>query len=107
MTDDIQNKMRNEHARKERDARFAGLMVEHAQTWASMVDEHSPAVLEAMIDYLKDLQKPDSGAPKRRQKLRAALIEYGEHALGEARRREDKLYYALTGETEKVHATDK
>jgi hypothetical protein len=107
LTDDVQSKMRNERAHKERDARFAVLLVEHAQTWASMVDEHSPAVLEAMIDYLKDLQKPNSGAPKWRQKLRAALIEYGEQALCEARRREDKLYYALTGATEIVNETDK
>jgi hypothetical protein len=107
LTDDNQNTTRNERAHKEHNVRFAVLMVEHAQTWASMVDEHSPAVLEAMIDHLKDLQKPDSGAPKWRRKLRAALIEYGEQALHEARRREDKLYYALTGETEKVNEADK
>ena len=60
-----------------------------------MIDEQSPAVIEALLDFAEDMQEPDSPARKDRYVVRAALIQYVEHAL-QSRAREHRLFGCST-----------
>jgi hypothetical protein len=93
MADDYQRKMRIEHALKERDARVAGMIVESVRHALDLLDEQPPPMLEAICDYLKDLQKTE----KFRRDVRKALCEYAEAALKESRERERRLHEGITG----------
>jgi hypothetical protein len=85
-----------EQAAKSREARVAILIGDSIRNALDMLDEQPAAVIEAMIERAKDLQL--SGiAPKHRYKLRAAIIEYLEERLHEARARERQLAQAITG----------
>jgi hypothetical protein len=54
-------------------------------------------VLEALIDYTKDLEKP-GGSPAWRNIVRDALLQHLDYALRESRRQECELYRGLTGQ---------
>jgi hypothetical protein len=85
-----------DQAAKNREARVAILIGDSIGNALDMLDEQPAAVIEAMIERAKDLQL--SGiAPKHRYKLRAAIIEYLEERLHEARARERQLAQAITG----------
>jgi hypothetical protein len=100
MADDFQKRMRIEHALRERDIRIACLILESLRHGIELTREQSPTVLEALIDYAKEYQKPDD------KKLRVALIEYAEETLREARKMERMLYHGITGRPE-TDETDK
>jgi hypothetical protein len=61
-----------------------------------LLEEQSPSVIEALIEYTKDAQRPGK-APKHRQALRAALIEWAQQSLREAQDRERRLLHGITG----------
>ena len=94
MADDYQTKMRIEHALKEQDVRIAGMIVESVRHALDLLDNQPPPVLEAICDYLKDLQKTE----RFRHDIRKALCEYAEQALKVSRERERRLYEGITGE---------
>ena len=96
MAEDYQRKMRVEHALRERDARIAGMIVESVRHALDLLDEQSPSMLEAICDYLKDLQRTENF----RRDIRKALCEYAEDALKQSRERERRLYEGITGEVE-------
>jgi hypothetical protein len=100
MADDIRNKMRMQYALKERDARSACHIVEAQRHIFDLIETQSPAVLEALLDYLKSIQRPAPGARPFRMKLKEALLEYVNDALKEQRKLERVLHYGITGETE-------
>lgn len=81
---------------KNREARVATLVADSIRNALDMLDEQPAAVLEAMIDRAKLLQRPGRG-PKHRYKVRAALIDYLEERLQEAQARERRLAQAITG----------
>jgi len=87
---DIDEAMRN------REARVALLIVDNMRNAVNMIDEQPAAVIEAMIARGRDVQA-SGNAPKHRYKLRAAIIEYLEERLLEARARERRLADAITG----------
>jgi hypothetical protein len=39
-------------------------MLESLRNTADLIDEQSPEVFEAIIEYINDLAKPESGAPR-------------------------------------------
>ena len=96
MADDYQRKMSVEHALRQRDARIAGMIVESIRHALDLLDEQPPAMLEAICDYLKDLQRTENI----RRDIRKALGEYAEEALKRSRERERQLYEGITGEVE-------
>jgi hypothetical protein len=85
------------HVLNERDTRLAVLIVQSFKNSMDMLDQQSPATIEALLAFARDMQKPDSPALKSRHGVRAALIQYAEHALAESRKRERRLLYGLTG----------
>jgi hypothetical protein len=93
MADEYQRKMRIEHALKERDVRIAGMIVESVRHALDLLDHQPPSMLEAICDYLKDLQKTE----RFRHDIRKALCDYAEQALKESRERECRLYEGITG----------
>jgi hypothetical protein len=95
MADDYR-KIRVEDALRERDVRVAGMIVESIRHALDLLDEQPPSMLEAICDYLKDLQKTE----KFRRDIRKALCDYAEEALKESRERERRLYEGITGEEE-------
>jgi hypothetical protein len=85
-----------DQAAKNREARVAILIGDSIRNALDMLDEQRAAVIAAMIERAKDLQL--SGfAPKHRYKLRAAINQYLEERLHEARARERQLAQATTG----------
>ena len=95
-SDDLQTKLRIEHALSERNSRVACLIVEGLRNTIDLLDEQPPLVLEALIDHAKSLRQPGK-APKHRYGLREALIKYTEDALKEAQGRERRLLEGITG----------
>jgi hypothetical protein len=67
--------------------------VESISIALDLVDEQSPAVIQALIDYSKSLK----GDPEPRQVLLQAIIKYGETALEEAEARERRWLHGITG----------
>jgi hypothetical protein len=94
MADDYQTKMRIEHALKEQDVRIAGMIVESVRHALDLLDNQPPPMLEAICDYLKDIQKTE----RFRRDIRKALCDYAEQALKESRERDRRLYEGITGE---------
>jgi hypothetical protein len=82
---------------KERDAQFAFALAANVRNTLDMIDQSPPATIGALISLGQELQKPNSGAPRHRQKVRAALIEYCEGALIVSCQRESELFRAITG----------
>lgn len=95
--DAIQEKLRTGRALKERDIRMACLIVQSFRNMMDMIDQQSPAVIEALLDFAEEMQEPDSPARKDRYAVRTALIQYFERALRQSRAREDQLFYGITG----------
>ena len=85
-----------DQALKSREARVAILVGDNIRNALDMVDEQPAQVIEVMIKYGKDLQL-SGNVPKHRYRLRAAIIEYFEERLHEAREREGRLAQAITG----------
>jgi len=97
MADNVQANMRAKYALKERDARIAELIVHSVWNVLDLIDEQSPSVLEALIDYTKDLEKP-GGNPAWSSIVKHALLQHLDCALRESRSREHELFRALTGQ---------
>ena len=93
MADDYP-KIRVEDALRERDVRIAGMIVESIRHALDLLDEQPPSMLEAICDYLKDLQRTENF----RHNIRKALCEYAEEALKQSRERERRLYKGIRGE---------
>jgi hypothetical protein len=85
--------MQIRHALGESRTRVACLIVESFRTAIDLLDEQSPAVVQALIDYSKS-QKNDT---EPRRVLLQALIKYGETALEEAKARERRWLHGITG----------
>ena len=92
-----QRRMRIEYVLKEREARSASHIAEALRHLMNLIDDQSPTVLEALTDHEKNLEKP---VPKHRQEVVAAMVKYVEQAARDARKREDTLYHAITGNEE-------
>jgi hypothetical protein len=95
--------MQVQAALQDRETRIASHIVETLRHQFDMIDDEPPTVLEAVLEYGKDLQRIDKAAPKPRRELREAWIKYVEYALGEARKQENRLYYGITGRTAPAH----
>jgi hypothetical protein len=75
--DKLQTQLRIKSAMSERDTRVAVLIVENIRNALDLLDEQSPAVVEAMLEIGKERQS--AGAfPKHRRELREAFIKYAE-----------------------------
>jgi|SRR5215831_1501306 len=86
-------------ALRERDTRVGCLLFESVRTALDLLHEQSPAVLEALIEYSKDVDRTGYGVLKGpRHDVRLALIRYVEAVLEEARVRERGLLEGITGE---------
>jgi hypothetical protein len=83
-------------ALSERDNRVACLIVEGMGSLFDLLEEQSPSVIEALIEHVKNLERPGKGL-KQRHVLRAALIEWGQQSLREAQARERRLFQGITG----------
>jgi len=101
MTDDYRSPS-DDRIRKQIDAalkdtyiRSASHIVEIIKRALDLIDEQSPPVIEALIDYGKDEQH--AGKWPGRRDIRACLIAYCENTLKESRERERRLYHGLTG----------
>jgi hypothetical protein len=84
-------------ALNESDIRLAVLIVQSFKNLLDMLDQQRPRTLEALLDFARGMQEPDSPARKDRYAVRAAMIDYTERALRESRARERRLFYGLTG----------
>src|SRR5215475_13924567 len=87
-----------------REARVGILVGDNIRNALDIIDEQPAVVIEALIKYSKDFQL-SGNAPKHRYRLRAAIIEYLEERLHEARAWECRLAQAITG-TADVPAAD-
>jgi len=81
----------------ERHARAAFGIAACIRSGLDVLDEQPPAVIEAMIEAARELQKSSSNAPEHRYRIRAAFIEYAEERLRVARRQEIELFRGITG----------
>jgi hypothetical protein len=79
----------------QRATRVAVLIVESIHLGIDLIDEQQPAIVEALVEYMEKQACEDKGSPRR--SLRLCLLEYGKRALAEARTRESRLYYGITG----------
>jgi hypothetical protein len=86
---------RIEQALKEHDARLACHLAETQTRFLDLMDAQSPAVLTALLDYLRQLPPTTNDA---RAELRQALVTYFTAMRAKAQRREDELYRGITGE---------
>ena len=95
--DKFQTQRHIKSALSERDTRVAVLIVESIRNALDMLDQQSPAVIEAMLELGKELQQMGT-FPKHRRELGEAFIKYvEEHALKEAHARERRLFHGITG----------
>jgi hypothetical protein len=85
-----------DQAMESREARVATLVGDNIRNGLDIIDEQPAAVLRALIERAKRTQLSGS-APKHRYRLRAAIIDYLEERLREAREREHRLAQAITG----------
>jgi hypothetical protein len=81
------------HALGESRTRVACLIVESIRIALDLLDEQTPTVIQALIDYSKSLK----GDPEPRRVLLQAIIKYGEIALEEAKARERRWLHGITG----------
>jgi hypothetical protein len=79
----------------QRATRVAVLIVESIHLGIDLIDEQQPAIVEALVEHMEKQAREDNGSPRR--SLRLCLVEYGKRALAEARTRESRLYYGITG----------
>lgn len=86
--------LRIQHGLSDRDTRVAALIVEGLRNKLDLLDHQEPAVLEAIIAYLDTLPK---NSPECLLVLRSAIRGYTAHALKEAKQRERRLFYGITG----------
>ena len=94
-----QVKLHVSHALRERNTRVGCLIFESVRTALDLLHEQSPAVIEALIEYGKDVNRTGYGVLKGpRHDVRQALIRYAEAVLAEALVRERRLLEGITGE---------
>ncbi|HEY2530444.1 MAG TPA: hypothetical protein VGJ20_21345 [Xanthobacteraceae bacterium] len=106
MAEDIHQKMRTQYGLKEPEAHIASYIVEAQRHMLDLIEAQSPPVLEALRNYVKDIQYPAEGARPFRMKLEACLTEYVNDALKEQRKLERTLRHGVTGETGVVGEDD-
>jgi hypothetical protein len=75
--------------------RVAVLIVESIHLGIDLIDEQQPVIVEALVEHMEKQAREDQGSSRR--SLRLCLLEYGKRALAEARTRESRLYYGITG----------
>jgi isochorismate hydrolase len=75
--------------------RIASLLVECLRNLFTYFDEQTPAVMEALIEHVADLQRPWA-APKHKYELRECLKKYMKEQLEEAMKRERHLLHGIT-----------
>jgi hypothetical protein len=93
-----ERKQRIEQAIKDRDVRTACHIVDAVQHLLDLVEDQPPGVIEAMLDHVREMQRATGHrVPPWRKKLREGILAAGEAAVSEARKREDSLYRAITG----------
>jgi serine/threonine protein kinase HipA of HipAB toxin-antitoxin module len=95
--DKIQTEQRIKSALTERDTRVAVLISGGVKASLDMIDEQSPAVLEAMLNIGKEKLR-DKGYLLHRRGLAAEYMRYLEQALKQATAREHRLLHGITGE---------
>jgi hypothetical protein len=95
---ETRKKLRACRVLKDNDARIACLIVQSFRLMIDMIDKQSPAVIEALLDFAEDMQEPDIPARKDRSAVKAALIQYVEHALRVSRAREHRSFNVINRE---------
>ena len=94
-----QVKLHVSHALRERNTRIGRLIFQSIRTALDLLHEQPPAVIEALIEHTKAVQRTGYGVLKGpRHDVRQALIRYAEAVLEEARERERRLLEGITGE---------
>jgi hypothetical protein len=83
--------------------RVAVLIVESILIGVDLIDEQSPVVVEALIEYFHKKIREEQRLPRR--DLREALLKYTEGALTEARMRERRLLQGIAGREPDADAT--
>jgi hypothetical protein len=96
MTDTDVVKRDIDKAMENRYARVSILISESIRNALDLLDQQPAAVIEALIERTKQLQL-SGNAPKHRYRMRAAMIEYAEERLHEARQWERQLAQAIAG----------
>ena len=86
-------------ALKERDGRIARHLIAAQRSIFDMVEEQSPAVLEALLGYIRDIKQVAPGALPARMMLRDTYIAYVGEALKYQRKLEHDLVGGITGES--------
>ncbi|MBO0758852.1 MAG: hypothetical protein J2P54_23645 [Bradyrhizobiaceae bacterium] len=85
-----------DEALENRYARVTIVVGENIRNSLDLLDQQPAAVLEGIIERVKQMQR-SGNAPKHRYRLREALIEYLEERLHEAREWESAFVKDLTG----------
>ena len=62
----------------------------------NLIDEQSPAVLRAFVEFGREWHRTGRG-PTHRDVVREVVLEYVEQRLAEARERELRLFEGITG----------
>jgi hypothetical protein len=96
MTSEHLTKLHISHALGHRAARVAVLIVESFQLSFDMLDEQPSAVIEALIDHIKDVTQRE-GPKHPRYELRLAALKHAETVLENAKGRERRLFQGITG----------
>jgi hypothetical protein len=97
---DTQIKLRIGYALSDRLAQIACAIVQNITTSTKLIDDLPSAAIEALLDYSRErhrLDQPRTELDFAYKDVRAALLRYGEVALREARERERRLLYGITG----------
>jgi hypothetical protein len=101
---DTEIKLRIGYALSDRLAPIACTIVENLRRSTKLIEELPSAAIEAMLDYSKEqhrLDRPRTAAERAYKDVRQSLITYAEVALREAREREERLLYGITGRHER------
>jgi hypothetical protein len=97
MSDDARTQADIRAALEQRNTRVAVLIVESILLGFDLLDEQPPAVIQALIDHVKDSLKREGVRAKRRE-LWEACLTYADEALANAKQKERTLLHGITGE---------
>jgi hypothetical protein len=89
------------HALNDRLVPIACQIVKNVTSATRLIDELPECVIQAMLDYSREQHSKDhpvTELDKAYKEVRAAYLKYGEAALREAQRREQRLFREITGE---------
>jgi hypothetical protein len=100
---DTQIKLRIGYALSDRLAPLVSAIQQNIVNSTRMIDDLPSTAIEALLEFSRQQHREDQPRDelgKAYKKVRAAYLEYGEIALREAKARERRLLYGITGFSE-------